>query len=173
MYWYVLVVQTKKEKKIEQFLRMQLSECEGVPFIPLQEMYFKKSGTTRKEIAILFPGYVFVESNLSGHQFKKLILSISKGINEMLSVLKYSDSEFAMKDSERERLLGLCNNEHCINMSFGIIKGDKVYIKDGPLKGLESIVRKINRHKRQAWIEIDIMGDLRLVCVGLELVEVC
>jgi len=32
---------------------------------------------------------------------------------------------------------------------------------------MESIVKKVNRHKREALIEIEIMGDARLVTVAL------
>jgi transcriptional antiterminator NusG len=49
--------------------------------------------------------------------------------------------------------------------------GDKIHITDGPLKGRESIVRKVNRHKRLAWIEIKFMGEARLVSVALEIVD--
>lgn len=52
-----------------------------------------------------------------------------------------------------------------------LMVGDRIQILDGSLKGLESIVRKVNRHKRQAWIEIEFMGDIRLVSVALEIVE--
>jgi len=36
---------------------------------------------------------------------------------------------------------------------------------------MESIVKKVNRHKREALIEIEIMGDARLVTVALEIVK--
>lgn len=171
MYWYVLFVQTGRERKIEQFLNKQLNTDECKPFIPLEEVLFKKSGIMKKEIRILFPGYVFVESELPGAQFIKVINSIAKRLSDMVCVLKYSDTEIAMKESERQMLLGLCNNDHCIESSYGIIEGDKIHIIDGSLKGMESIVKKVNRHKRQAWIEIEIMGDVRLVSVGLEIVD--
>lgn len=37
--------------------------------------------------------------------------------------------------------------------------------------GLESIIRKINRHKRQAIIELDFMGAVRQISVALEILE--
>lgn len=171
MYWYVLFIQTGREQKIEQFLRRQLNSDVCMPFIPLQELLFKKSGITSKEVRPLFPGYVFVESELQGQQFLKVISSLTNRLSEMACVLKYSDTEIAMKEAERQMLLSLCNNDHCIESSYGIMDGDKIHIIDGPLKGLESIVKKVNRHKRQAWIEIEIMGDVRLVGVALEVVE--
>ena len=171
MYWYVLFVQTGRERKIEHFLKKQFNSDVCIPFIPLQKVLFKRSGTVKKEMRILFPGYVFIESELSGQQFLNVISSAAKRQSDMICVLKYSDTEIAMKESERQMLLGLCNNDHCIESSYGIIEGDKIHIIDGALKGMESIVKKVNRHKRQALIEIEIMGDVRLVSVGLEIVD--
>lgn len=171
MYWYVLFVQTGKEKKIEEILTKQLSAKNGIPFIPKEEILFKKSGIIKKEMRILFPGYVFVESELQEQEFLRLVSSFIYSINEFVCILKYSDTEIAMKESERKMLLSLCNNDHCIELSYGVFEGDRVHILDGPLKGQESIIKKINRHKRQAWIEIEIMGDVRFVNVALEVIE--
>lgn len=171
MYWYVLFVQTGKEKKIEEILKKHLSTKECIPFIPMEELLFKKSGITKKEMRILFPGYVFVESDLQEQQFLRVINFFVNTISELVCVLKYSDKEIAMKESERHTLINLYNNNHCIELSYGVFEGDRVHIFEGPLKGQESIIKKINRHKRQAWIEIEIMGEVRLVNVALEVVN--
>lgn len=68
-------------------------------------------------------------------------------------------------------LLSLCNDDHCIESSSGIIEGDRIHIIEGPISGRESIVKKVNRHKRQAWIEIEFLGSMRLISVALEVVE--
>lgn len=68
-------------------------------------------------------------------------------------------------------LLGLCNDDHCIESSSGIKEGSKIIITDGPLKGFESAIKKVNRHKRQALIELEFMGSMRMVSVALEVLE--
>ncbi|MCX8131472.1 MAG: hypothetical protein N3I35_15440 [Clostridia bacterium] len=45
-----------------------------------------------------------------------------------------------------------------------------MFVTTGPLQGRESIIRKINRHKRRAEIELMWFGDLRQVSVALEIV---
>lgn len=171
MYWYVLFVKAGKERKVEQYLRKQLDADISVPFIPLQEILFRRSGTVKREIRFLFPGYVFIESILSDQQFIQEISPVITRCSDIFGLLKYSNTEISMKESEKNMLISLCNNEYCIEASYGIIEGDKIHIIDGPLKGMESIVRKVNRHKREALIEIEIMGDVRLVTVALETVE--
>ena len=171
MFWYVLFVKAGKERKVEEYLNKQLNVEAGVPFIPLQEILFRRSGEVKKELRYLFPGYVFIESALAGEEFVKIINPLIYKLSDIISLLKYSDSEIAMKDDERQMLLNLCNNDHCIETSYGIIEGDKIQITSGPLIGMESVVKKINRHKREALIEIEIMGDVRTVSVALEVVD--
>lgn len=171
MFWYVLFVQTGSEYKVEKFLKKQLSTYNSVPFIPLQEILFKKSGVVKKEISPLFPGYVFVESELCEKTFLKVISSTIKRMSNVVGLLKYSDTEIAMKENERQTLLKLFNSDYCIESSYGIIEGERIHIIDGPLKGFESTVRKVNRHKRLAQIEMEIMGDVRLISVALKVVE--
>lgn len=132
MYWYVLFVKSGKERKVEQYLRKELNADISIPFIPLQEILFKKAGSVKKEIRPLFPGYVFVESMLPGRDFLEEIKYLINRSSDIISLLKYSDTEIAMRESERQRLLSLCNNNYCIEASYGIIEGDKILIFDGP-----------------------------------------
>lgn len=134
MYWYILFVQTGREYKVERFLKERLDSNYFMPFIPLHEMLFKKSGTVRKELKPLFPGYVFVETDLDGKEFIKGTRTIINNSCDIVSLLRYSDTEIAMKESERQMLLSLCNDKRCIESSSGIIVGDKIHILDGPLK---------------------------------------
>lgn len=172
MYWYVLFVKTGREEKVEQLLKKRLDTDAFMPFIPMHETLFKISGKVKKELKSLFPGYLFIESEISGMEFVK---SISRAICDLMDVfrfLKYGDTDqIAMNEHEKCMLLSLCNEDHCILSSSGIIVGNSVYIKEGPLAGLESIVRKIDRHKRRAIIDLEFMGSVREVSLALEIVE--
>lgn len=171
MNWYVLFVQTGKEYKVEKFLTKCLDSNVFSPFVPMHEKLYKISGTIRKEVKPLFPGYVFIESEIPDQDFIKYIRNMIFASSDIISMLKYSNTEIAMRASEMFMLISLSNADHCIKSSSGVIEGDRINIIDGPLKGWESKVRKINRHKRQVWIEIEFMGDIRLVCVALEVVK--
>lgn len=169
MYWYVLFIKTGRESYIERFLKKLLDPDIFMPFIPMHETLFKISGQVKVELKPLFPGYIFVESIVPSLEFIKKIYEILYISHDIFRLLKYGDTdEIAMRDSERDMLLSLCNDDYCIESSSGIKVGNKVYIKEGPLKGQESIVKKIDRHKRQATIELEFMGDVRQVIVGLE-----
>lgn len=171
MYWYVLFVRTGREQKVEKLLKKRLGTDVFVPFVPLYERLFKISETVKKELKPLFPSYVFIESEVSDQEFLKIRSTLIYISSDILRILRYGNTEIAMRESEKRMLLSLCNDDHCIESSSGIIVGDRIHVTDGPLKGWESMVRKVNRHKRQAWIEIEFMGDIRLVSIALEIVE--
>ena len=171
MYWYVLFTRTGREEKVEQFLKKQLDNDVFMPFIPMLQLIFINSGRVKEELKPLFPGYVFIQSEVVGQEFLKEIRTSVYTTDDIFRVLKYSDTKIALKQSEKQMLLSLCNDDFFIESSCGFIEGDRVYIIEGPLKGFESIIRKIDRHKRIASIEIEFMGDIRLVHVGLEIIR--
>ena len=76
-----------------------------------------------------------------------------------------------MRMSERSSLKNLYGDKHCIEASTGIIEDDRVKINEGALIGKEHVIKKINRHRREAVIEVCLMGSLREIIVGLEIVE--
>ena len=91
MFWYVLFVKAGKERKVEQYLMKQLDKEECIPFIPQQEILFRRSGVEKKEVKHLFPGYVFIESILPGQDFIKVIKPLIHKLSDIISLLKYSN----------------------------------------------------------------------------------
>ena len=56
-------------------------------------------------------------------------------------------------------------------MSRGIIKSGELVILSGPLMGRTAQVKKIDRHKRLAYVEVEMLGRKNLVKLGLEVIE--
>lgn len=65
----------------------------------------------------------------------------------------------------------LCQEENLISMSKGIIRNGKPIVTSGPLKGREYLIRRIDRHKRTAEIEVPLIDNDTKVTVGLEIYE--
>ena len=53
---------------------------------------------------------------------------------------------------------------------IGVIEHSQVKVTSGPLQGKEGYIRKIDRHKRKAWLEIEMFGRAQNIQVGLEIV---
>ena len=78
---------------------------------------------------------------------------------------------YPLSQEEVELLLKLGKEEQLVAMSTGIIENDQVRILTGPLQGMEGYIRKINRHKRKAWVSIEMFGRSVDMEVGLEIVK--
>ena len=57
-----------------------------------------------------------------------------------------------------------------VPLSDGIIENSVTKIRSGPLKGKEGLIRKIDRHKRKAWLEVEMFWRKQEIEVGLEIV---
>ena len=58
-----------------------------------------------------------------------------------------------------------------VEMSRGVIEGDKIRVISGPLVGQEAHIKRIDRHKRKALIETELLGRGVEVTVGLEVID--
>ncbi len=165
--WYVIQVRTGTEEKIciqckKTIPKSIMEHC----FIPHYEEKRKIQGKWKTLQHVLFPGYVFVITNEIDKLRDKL-----KSVIGMTRLIGSGDDVVPLTDQEIALLLSFGGDKQLIEMSEGIIIGDMIIINSGPLKGKEGYIRKINRHKRKAWLEIPFFGSMQTVQVGLEIVE--
>ena len=175
MYWYVLFVKTGYEQKIKneiyKFWKLENSK----PFVPMYEARFKRGGRVYPEIRRMTPGYVFVESEMPGLAFYFATQKLIWQSKNTLKLMRYGDTaddkNFEMKPEEYAAFMHLCNEEHCVEMSKGFIEGDLVYIIEGPLKGMESRIKKVRAPKMEAVVEMQMFGQFVEIKIGLEIIR--
>ena len=171
-YWYILWVFTGHERQVEKRIMGKYTRGEIVPFIPQWESLFRRAGKVKRELNIMFPGYVFIESNLASKEFRQYTLQLIRTSKDIIGVLSYGDSyEIAVKEDERTRFLSFCNDDHNIEASIGFIEGDRFSIESGPMVGMESVIKKINIKKKEAYFETKFAGETRKFTVGLDLLR--
>lgn len=184
MYWYVLFAKTGYEHKVSHEIQ-NVWRVDGIePFIPMYDAKFRKSGLIISQKRKLFPGYVFIESEISSAEFWRTTRSFIYESSHTLKLLRYGGSydenvSAAVKSEEQQTLQKLFRSsnfcakskDYCIDMSLGFIEGDMIKVIRGPLENHESLIKKIKRHKMEAIIEIELMGEAREITVGLEIIE--
>lgn len=163
--WYVIQVRTGTEESIRLQCEAKISpnvleRC----FIPCYEERRKVRGDWRTLQRILFPGYVF----LITEQVEQLYMELKKVIG-LTRLLGTGDEVIALTERETDFLRKFGGEEQVVKMSQGIIEGSRTRILSGPLTGMEGQIRKIDRHKRKAWLEVEMFGREQLVEVGLEI----
>lgn len=165
--WYVIQVRTGTEENIclqctARIPQTVLERC----FLPYYEEKKKIRGNWTVQKKHLFPGYVFVvtEDIEALHEMLKSVMGMTKllGVGEDIVPLTGEEVQFLKRFGGEEQV---------VEMSEGIIENSETKILSGPLMGMEGTIRKIDRHKRKAWIEIEMFGRMQLVQVGLEILR--
>jgi transcriptional antiterminator NusG len=174
--WVILFVRTGIEAKLASALKENLDADEYLPFLPTKETPRRSKGVIHKERRPLFPGYVFVQTKIEAdsiaEKLKSALKGISPAVKDVYSILHYGNNEkdVAMREPERLHWERLFDSDFCIVGSSGFIEGDAIRITSGALIGMESRIKRINRHKREAIVEMEVMGAVREVRIMLEVV---
>lgn len=165
--WYVIQVRTGTEENIRIQCEKRipshiLEKC----YIPYYERMRRYEGAWHKEQKILFPGYLFLISDqLEGlHLNLKNVIGLTKLIGTGREIVPLTEEETKL-------IRKLAGEDELVEISKGVIQEGKTVITDGPLKGLEGYIRKVDRHKRVAWLEIRMMGRTVETQVGLEVLR--
>ena len=128
---------------------------------------WKIRGEWRLVKRLLFPGYLFFvtdDPEALNRELSRVPMPIRLLGNE-------ENSFFPLTDKERDWFLSFMDGNHTVRMSEGYISGDKITVTRGPLMGLEGDIRKIDRHKRRAYIDVSLFGRTVPASVGLEIVR--
>ena len=76
-----------------------------------------------------------------------------------------------LSEKEVEMLAKIEDERHLVKMSEGYIVGDQVIITSGPMQEMGGTIRKIDRHKRIATIQMEMFGRVMDVVMGLEIIR--
>lgn len=167
MYWHVLFVLGGYEHKITQ----KINESNHEAFLPKVTKIFKRKDGLRKEDVLLFNNYIFIKSHHDTTEFQKYIQNEVQHLTGFIKLLKHDQQTESLYPHEKEFLMKFANKDHVIENSIGLIEGDKIVITEGPLMGHESLIKKIDRHKRIAQLDIEMFGQLRTITVALEIIS--
>lgn len=165
--WYAVQVRTGKEQETVDLCRKIVDS--GIlteSFIPKYERMKRYQGEWHKERIPMFPGYIFLVTGRVEELFYRL-----KEVPELTKILGDGREFIPIKDEERGLLQQMGNEEYVTEMSVGYIVGERVVILLGPMKGMEGKIKKIDRHKRMAVLEVGMFGQWVDVKVGVEIVE--
>lgn len=137
-------------------------------FILTYDRMRRYEGVWHMEQEVIFPSYVVLESE-DGNALIEVVRKRDNITGQAEHLIPLS--------AEAEKLLKrLCGEKHHLGMSRGIISKGAAQITDGPLKGMENRICRIDRHKRLA--TVGVMGDpikqkreCPFILAGLEITE--
>lgn len=165
--WYVIWTVTGKEEQTKtEILRFVPKEYYKKCFIPMKKECKKYQGSWKIIEKTLFPGYLFLETE----QIEGIFFCLKK-IPQFVRVLKTGEIFTPVTEEEETFLRKLLGSGESVDVSLGMIEDQKVRVMQGPLQGLEGMIRRIDRHKRKAYLQLRMFERTMEITVGLEVIE--
>ena len=165
---YVVQVTGGREEHARSLVLRLLSEVVEDCYTPAYEAMKRVRGEWKLVRGLLFPGYIFVQTSDPATLANRLA-----SVPAFTRFLGSNDDSFIpLTDDEVAWLNAFTNIEtHVVEMSEGVIEGDRVLVTKGPLRGHEAAIVRIDRHKRIAELEVRMFGRTKRIKVGLEIVR--
>jgi transcriptional antiterminator NusG len=165
--WYAIQITIGQEQETMALCRTLIRDRLLQSIVnPQTEILKKYHGQWNKLLRPMFPGYLFVitdDVELLFQQFHQ--------VPKLTRILGTDKVPVELSDEEVHFLKRILNPEGIVEISRGILIGDTLKIQSGPLIGMEGNVTRIDRHKREVRLKVEMMGQELEVTLGLEVVE--
>jgi transcriptional antiterminator NusG len=158
--WYVLKVQTNRERTIREALlkkiRLEgLEEYFGEIVIPSEKVVDTRSGSPREHDRKLFPGYIMIEMVLNDETW--YLVRDTSGVGDFAGA---AGKPLPMEQHEVDRMLGRveahASSAAKVRIEFSI--GEIVKIREGTFESFEGTVEGIDEHNGKISVLIEIFG---------------
>ncbi|QDX92241.1 antiterminator LoaP [Brevibacillus laterosporus] len=172
--WYALFVETGKENVVEKILTNHFDQHVFRCLVPKKIVSEKKNGVSYDSIKTLFPGYIFIQTNIISTIYYDL-MSIPMTYY-MVNCGKYKNDNCQtyyseIPEEDMNWILQITDKEGLLSYSDVIIEDRQVQVITGPLQGMEAFIKKIDKRKKRAKIEIELLGEIKTLDVGINILS--
>lgn len=135
-------------------------------FVPKKVEHRSEKGIRSTAQKVLFPGYVFFQAEPDW--CPSLLLYHVDYIHRILM----KDGSWHLHGDDAQLVQWLMEHDGLLGMSKAYREGTRVIIKSGPLKELEGIITKVDRHNRNGMVTLDLFGRKTNVWLPFDFVDV-
>jgi transcriptional antiterminator NusG len=158
--WYVLRTITGQERKIKLHIENAVTtlgyqESVSQVLIPIEKVFQIRKGKKVTKEKNFYPGYVFVEADISQGEVKYL-LRHTPGV---LGFLGIGEPE-PLRENEVMRLLGKADEliESEGEMVGTFMVGESIMVTDGPFNSFTGTIEETNHEKKKLKVTVKIFG---------------
>lgn len=166
MKWYALFVETGRETLIQKWIQYFFDPSVCYSIVPRRRLTEKRQGKKHQVIRTMFPGYVFINTDMCVEVYYKLA-----EIPKIIRVLNNGSYWSNINDEEMAAIISLVDDKGIIDYSEVFIENSRVFVKDGPLKTMEGIIRRVDKRKSRATIILNFMGEPRMIDLGIDILD--
>jgi transcriptional antiterminator NusG len=158
--WYVLKVQTNRERTIRDALLKKiklegLEEFFGEIMIPSEKVVDTRSGKAREHDRKLFPGYIMINMTLNDETW--YLVRDTGGVGDFAGA---AGKPMPMEQFEVDRMLGKAEEDagSAPKVKIEFSQGDIVKIREGTFEAFEGTIEGIDEHNGKVSVLIEIFG---------------
>ena len=169
---YAIQVKTGSESRFKKYLNGPADKKEeNSPykiFSPERELTIKRGGKSSLCKKTIFPGYIFMETDgIDNSLFAKI-----KKTKYFTKFLPDNAGPQPLYGKDLEIISRLINNGEIIPKSKVIFdENNKIRVLEGPLKGMEGMISKVDRRKCRAKVRLSLYENNFAVDFGFDCLE--
>ncbi len=170
MKYFAIQVQTTKEDSYIELLSKHLdfrSEKQDLIFLK-RCLPIKKKGIVKNELKPIFPGYIFIKTN----EIDSELYTIMRATQYFVRFLPENKNICNIQSQDLnllEHFLRLGNVAKISTVVFD--ENQRIAVKEGPLKGLEGSIIKVDKRKQRAKVAIDFANTQFSIDLAFEVIE--
>ncbi|MBT8231794.1 MAG: transcription termination/antitermination factor NusG [Saprospiraceae bacterium] len=160
--WYSLRVISGKEKKIKEYIELELQRKKWNDFVtqvlvPTEKVYKIRNGKKVIMERNILPGYILVEAYPS--KFSGEMIQAIANVPNVIHFLGKTNP-IPMRQSEANRMLGKVDESQEVGESMlePFIVGETVKIIDGPFNDFVGDIKEVNEEKKKLKVIVKIFG---------------
>lgn len=160
--WYVLRVVSGKEKKVKEYLDIEVRRSDWGNvimqiFLPVEKVYKVQAGKKVMREKNFYPGYVMIEA-IDGKMTDEVIQSI-RNVSGVIHFLG-KEKPIALRKAEVNKMLGKVDelSDNGLTMSEPFIVGETIKIIDGPFNDFNGIIEEVIEDKKKLKVTVKIFG---------------
>ncbi|MBO9150961.1 transcription termination/antitermination protein NusG [Chitinophaga sp. GCM10012297] len=160
--WYVLRVVSGKEKKVKEYLDIEVRRGDwgGIItqiFLPVEKVYKVQAGKKVMREKNFYPGYVMIEA-IDGKMNDEVIQAI-RNVSGVIHFLG-KEKPIALRKSEVNKMLGKVDeiSDQGLTMSEPYIVGETIKIIDGPFNDFNGVIEEVLEDKKKLKVTVKIFG---------------
>lgn len=160
MLWFVLKVQTNRERTIRDSLLKKiklegLEEYFGEIVIPSEKVVDTRGGSPKEHDRKLFPGYIMIQMILNDDTW--YLVRDTGGVGDFAGA---AGKPMPMEQHEVDRMLGRAEQQATAapKVKIQFTSGDVVKIREGTFENFEGTVEGVDEHNGKVSVLIEIFG---------------
>ena len=168
MEYFAVQVKTRAEERFIKLFKVRQPQAAVTIHFPRKRLPIRQKGMTKNIVSPIFPGYIFLETE---GRVEPEVYWVLRRIDGFFRFLKSNQDVRPLSGRDLETVLHFIRIGPVAEKSKVYFDdSDRIIIQEGPLKGLEGLIVKVDKRKGRAKIKLDLYDDSFAVDLAFEVI---